>query len=330
MDIALLTNEVTPVWDPSHAATRGLGGSEEACVLWAEALARRGHAVTVYASLACASGVGAFGVRWEPREAFRAGVRRDALVTWKERAPWLIGATGARMRIHWSSDVEVPQQWTGGAIRGLDAIVALSTAHARAWAWAGGKVRTIPQGVGGEYLVDPTRAPRVSRAIYCASPDRGLDFVLKHWARVRAGLGIDELFVTYALPFQLGAPIPGVMFAPGLPVPTWNALLASCKFWIHPVHGPHGPVPSAELFCLNAVKAQAFGVMPVVPEAMVRASGLGDTVKRYVDLSALILRGDASVRENPAARADLPISWDTLVERYWEPLLRGEHAEVAA
>lgn len=327
MHITLLTNEVRSAWDPRQVRGQGLGGSEEAVTLWAEACARRGYTVDAYASLSASVGTHN-GVCWRRREEFRIGEARDVLVTWKERSPWLIGASAARVCIHWSSDVETPQQWVRRAVGGLDAFVCLSAAHARACAWVGERLRIVPHGVGEEFLGALGEPPKASRAIYCASPDRGLDFVLRHWARIQATLGVDELAVTYPFPFAPSAPVLGVTFLPGLPVQQWESLLASCRYWIHPVHGPHGPVPASELFCLNAVKAQALGVMPVVPEAMVRASGLGDTVRRYIDLSALILKGDASVRENAAFCAPA-VGWDEIVARYWEPLFAGAR-EVAA
>jgi hypothetical protein len=236
----------------------------------------------------------------------------------------LTGGHGAARMIHWSSDVEFAHQWTRPALTRLDAVIALSQAHGRALAWMGHKVRVQPQGIDGYYLIRPPVQAHQNMAIYCASPDRGLEFTIRHWNRIKAGLGLERLLISYVFAGpQPGNPAPDITILPPLDVSQWEQVLASCKYWIHPVQGNNGPVPNSELFCLNAVKAQADGLIPVVPAARLADTGLGDTVKSYVDLSELILHGDASIKHNPNARMELPLSWDQVVEKYWEPLFAG-------
>jgi len=352
-DIAIYTNRVVPPWDPRFAADSqapGLGGSEECVALLAAALAER-HRVQVYASLPPDAPVPAIvdGVKYWPRESFDPGAARDVLITWKDHEPHAAYPRRARVALHWSSDVEPPQRWPAAVRARVDTVIALSAYHARRIAFLDPIV--IPHGVPKRYVKHDGKgagawASRRPIAVYCSSPDRGLAYLLSHWPAIQRALGAEQLVVTYIYAPQGPLPaVPGVTYLGALPAARWDQLLAQARWWIHPVQGPLGPVPDAELFCLNAVKAQALGCMPIVPRALIEtpltpdpsppasggrgataASGLSDTVKRTIDLSALIRAGETTVRDNPLAARDLPLTWKQVVDRYWEGLLRGDTA----
>jgi glycosyltransferase involved in cell wall biosynthesis len=342
--VDLYTNAVAGGWHPRDLET-GLGGSEEVIVLWSRAVARLGAAVTVYFSppghpLAADRGPDevSAGVRYRPRARFDPGAGRDALVTWKDPRPWLLGAQ-ARRRIHWSSDVEPP--WPSGVLDGLDAFACLTPYHASRMAWIPpGRLRVIPHGVDLATL-DAARCERqAGLALYASSPDRGLKRLLLDWPRIRAGHPGLALHVTYgwrqfaacaqALPPEhrqasarfrariaalLGQP--GIVTHGALPRTAMAALYWRAQYWLLPLE-----TPDAELFCLNALKARRCGATPVIH----RRGALADTVDAWLPYERFVSTPAAAVGEpcRAAISATPILDWDDIVRRHWIPLLKGE------
>ncbi len=335
MDVTLLTNAVAGGWDPRlrEQGGGGLGGSEECVTLWAEALARTGRAVEVLGTFPEAD-FRHQGVRYRTRDCFDPGAARQTLIAFKERAAWLFPVR-AEVTVHWSSDVEPPLK---PALLGrVGHVVALSSYHARRLDWVpADKLRVIPHGIGAEWLRAPDSAggpgePRGPLLVYCSSPDRGLERLLQDWPTLRERHPGLELAVCYGRPvapawLEAAAPLlrqPGVAWLGSLAEPALMHLLSRARYWCLPLNRP-----DAELFCLSAVKAQARGALPVVQHVLDQhsldrhrpGSGLGDTVRRYVPYREF-LAGELTVHDNPAARADLPLDWDQVLQRFWLPLL---------
>ena len=130
------------VWGPTTLATKGVGGSEEAVIMVAGELARRGWAVAVYANPPAedcrgATPVGELGgsVEWHewyalPRIEGR-GEGVAVLVSWRN----LEGASllkAASSRYVWLQDiVEHPPAYHEALLRRLDGILVLSAFHRR-------------------------------------------------------------------------------------------------------------------------------------------------------------------------------------------------------
>lgn len=330
-EIDLWCNFVAGGWSP-HELQTGLGGSEECLVLWAEALAQRGHRVRVYhnapGNLAVVGGGEELraGVRYLPHHRFDPGEARDVLVSWKSPHPWAVGARAER-RIHWSSDVERP--WPARMLERVDTFVALTPFHRHAMAWLPEhKARIVPHGLDREDL-DRARGERIpGRALYASSPDRGLVTLLRDWPRLRLehpGLTLEVLYgwrqfmACHAgraearrfrddverLLSQEGVIARGQVSREEAAAAYWRA-----EFWLHPLNRPE-----AELFCLNAVKAAHCGALAVVN----RIGALKDTVTRWIDYADFV-RGGRQVRHAPPFS---PPDWPTVVARHWEPLFHG-------
>lgn len=324
--IDLWSNAVAGGWEPEELET-GLGGSEEVLVLWSAALAARGHRVRVYRNPRRESAARRHrGVTWLPHAAFDPFERRDVLVSWKSPHPWRVGAR-ARTRLHWSSDVEPP--WSAAMLAQVDAVVALTPYHRSRLDWLPEtKARVIPHGIDLAQL-EAHRVGRVAgRALYCSSPDRGLETLLREWPRLRAlhreaghpGLELDVCYgwrlfeaITAGDPAAEGwrAELERLLAQPGIRNcgQVSRAELAraywAAEYWLLPL--AHA---DSELFCLNALKAQHAGALPVVN----RIGALADTVTRWVDY-ADFREARSTIHEAPPFPA---LGWDAVVERFWE------------
>ncbi len=335
MDVELVTNAVAGGWDPRRLA-EGLGGSEECVTLLAEALARHGLRVAVYASLPDGAPFTHRGVAWRPRGSFDPAAPRHALIGFKEPGLWLFPAR-ADVTVHWSSDAEPALK---PALLGrVGHVVALSAAHAERLAWVPReRLRIIPHGIGAPFLLPQERSvpvipwrEREPVLLACSSPDRGLERLLLDWPRLLRAHGDMRLAVAYGFgripPSPWRAHMEGLLAQPGIAylgcigeeaLADW---MRRARYWVHPLNAP-----AAELFCLSAVKAQALGALPVTQH--VADSGLRDTVRKHIVYSAF-LAGSTTPQPNPAARDDLPLSWDEVVTRWWLPLLEGRGASTA-
>jgi glycosyltransferase involved in cell wall biosynthesis len=342
--IDLYTNAVAGGWHPDELES-GLGGGEEAVVLWSRALARRGANVTVYFSPSPApagrrmeSESDKGGVRYRPQEAFNPSAARDVLVTWKDASPWLLGARAGR-RIHWSSDVEAP--WPAGLVQGLDAFVCLTAYHAGRLSWLPPeRLHVVPHGIDTAAL-EAARTERNGQcALYASSPDRGLEELLRDWPRIRECLPGLELHVTYGwhryevcadrLPpgqqaaarefrRRLAALLrqPGITNHGALPRAQAHRLYWRARYWLLPLSAP-----DAELFCLNALKARWCGATPVIH----RRGGLRDTVDVWLPYDRFAENAAAPGTPLRAGNAVPVLDWDEVVRRHWIPLLTGTAA----
>ena len=339
MDITIYTNDVAGGWSPLDQM---LGGSEECVTELAAALHRIGARVTLYGSV---PRLDHNGVLYRPRAEFDEGAVPDALLTWKDSMPWLMGARARLGNVHWSSDVEHPwpvPSW-------LTAFVCLGSYHRGRLLVVWGEseqsptLRDVPLTIVPHGTPATWRAPRLTPgapwrerapiAVYCSSPDRGLLTLLHDWAEVRRAWPGIALVVTYGWR-RFDAVARNEDLAKALRAETMRLLeqrgifsvgelteeelvetLCRARWWVHPLC-----FSDSELFCLSAVKAQACGALPVILRA--NDSGLMDTVGTHVPYEAWV-RGQETliVREAPSALAP---SWDALARRRWWLLLMNE------
>lgn len=116
---------------------------------------------------------------------------------------------------------------------------------------------------------------KLHRSIHTSSPDRGLEHALKMWPEVKKAVPDAEFHIAYG--FQLfdlahkdnpGAmgwkenmlkmmEHPGIVNHDRLPQPELAKLLATCGLWVYPTH-------FGEINCISALKAQYYGIEPVI------------------------------------------------------------------
>jgi len=315
--IIIYTNEVAGGWCPDDI-DRFLGGSEEAVVLLSEALVRAGYSVDVYHSQKDGNNTERHGVRYQPRE--KCSVEDPAntiFITFKDKLPWLQGLSCYR-NIHWSAEVE--KKWPMDKI---NYFVNISRYHeSRNLFVPVDKSCAIPLGVDTLSLDRNKSDKDPNTMLYCSSPDRGLLQLLQNWQVLRLHYPAIELRIAYGFrnfdamcqDTVLKNTIKHLMrqdqiIALGeLPKEQIEEEYWRAEYWCLPLNKP-----DAELFCLNALKAQYCGCKPVVN----LCGALADTVGDYIPFDKFLLNETDTIQHTPAYTA---VKWDEIVSYYWQPL----------
>jgi len=275
--VVIFTGSGWEKWAPSDIETKGLGGSETAAVRLAEALDAMGCLVTVYGEVT----PGAAGqvlykhhTAWDPTE------ECDLFIG--SRIPEAFGRPiGARSKVLWMHDVDCGPRLTEELAEQIDRVMVLSQWH------EGHVLDTYPFLAGFTYITrngiepsyfeiedKPVRAPH--RAVYTSSPDRGLDFLLRIWPRVRKHVPDAELWYAYANVYNAVAQKmpqiaafrdhvreladqPGVTNMGSLTQPSVARSMLSAGVWLAPSWSTPTKSKFHETFCIGAVEAAAAG-----------------------------------------------------------------------
>tara|TARA_Y100000310_G_C20657554_1_gene802796 strand:+ start:1378 stop:2325 length:948 start_codon:yes stop_codon:yes gene_type:complete len=315
MTIKIFTNEVAGGWNPLDLKD-GLGGSEESIILFSEALVRKGYQISVFHTQKENHSSEYNGVHYFPREAAKCNLD-DIFITFKDNIPWVNQAKG-KVNIHWTADVERP--WNTDRI---DHFVNLSFFHAQRNLWVSPrKSKIIPLGIDLDSLNHHKQEKNENLMLYCSAPDRGLEQLLRDWENIRkyySGLELaicygnesNSLYSLYSLLGQDGIKVLGRVTKAIIEELYWKA-----KYWCLPLNRA-----DSELFCLNAVKAQYCGAIPVVN----KIGALKNTVRSYIPydnfVKGQIRKNDINIEYEPSMIA---MDWDHIVETYWLPLFGGK------
>jgi len=313
--VKIFTNEVAGGWSP-HDIEEMLGGSEECVVLLAEQMAASGHEVKVYHTPKHDE-MGAFrkGVEYSPRAQFVPNPD-DVVITFKDYTPWVRGVN-ARIKIHWSSDVE--GVWDTSLV---DHFVNLTEYHQRRNFFVRtDKRRVIPHGID----VEPGEKTEHGTMLYCSSPDRGLIELLQDWKTIRSHFPEMQLKVAYGFDlfdrvmgtngFEFKRAIlnlakqPGISFLGTLSKDELNEQYRKAEYWVLPLQRP-----DSELFCLNAIKSRVLGCIPIVN----KVGALENTVGDFIDYSEFV-GGNPVLKESN--RPVPAMDWAQIYENFWKKLL---------
>jgi glycosyltransferase involved in cell wall biosynthesis len=322
MKVRIFTNYVAGGWCPTDL-NDFLGGSEEAIVLFSEALQRAGYDVTVYHEQRKEKDVKICtnnnDVQYFSRESV-AVEDGDILISFKDSSPWRAGEQRPAVKIHWTAEIE--NLWDTS---GIDAFVPISEYHAARCTFVPFyKNFPVPLGVDIEQL-DSNKVDMVSNTIlYSASPDRGLYQLLIDWQEIKERHPQMELRITYGfenfkhmvqhgakryinqimeLTNQTDVKFLGKLTRDEIAEEYWRA-----AFWCLPLQ-----LPDSELFCLNAVKASYCNCVPIIN----RIGALQNTVGSYIPYSKFV-KGSTDIVDVSARYTAK--SWDRIVSDYWMPL----------
>jgi hypothetical protein len=291
-------------FDGALAESAPTGGAEAAFVGLAEALARRGHKVTVYNN--CAAAVTHHGVAWRP---LAGGMPDTADLYIANRGDKLLRRVpGARRTIFWIHNPAgylLKWRYLSKLAWRRPIIVFSGPSHASTyprWAPGGGRV-IIPYGIAEIFrTASPASDPPPPRALFTSNPLRGLDWLLDIWEQhIRPRVPGAELHLfsgprTYgaAGARKAAAMLPvleraAAMAAVGVVLrePVAKAALAAemqtMRIFLY--RGDEG-----ETFCAAAGEAQAMGipgvVQPIGSLAERILDGVTGTVARDGDIFA--------------------------------------------
>jgi glycosyltransferase involved in cell wall biosynthesis len=294
-----------------------MGGTESAVVLLAEALARRGHDVSVFNDIAAPRRE--YGVSWWPLS--EASGRAHNEIGIAVSNPKVFSSLQFRHRIFWlhnplRSFAHVRRGTVWPLLKARPHYVLLGRYHAaNVPRWLPSRGRTIiHHGVEESFF---RKAPAASapspRAIFTSQPYRGLDWLLDIWGDIRRQVpgAVFDVFAPKAHQAAQNANragSAGVRFSGRVSRPDLARELAAARVQFIPGHRD-------ETYCLAAAEATAAGV-PIV------TLGTGSLSERVRDgETGFIARG----KDEFAARAAALLSDDVL----WLRMHRACLAEAA-
>ncbi len=292
-------------FDGKLAEAAPMGGAEAAFVGLAEALARRGHRVTVANN--CAAPIDHNGVAWQRLDGF-ASNRADLYIA--NRGDRLLRRVRAARRtifwIHNPADYLLKWRYLSKLALRQPLIVFSGAAHAATyprWAPSGGRV-IIPYGIAEIFRTTaPAVAPPPPRAIFTSNPLRSLDWLLDIWERrIRPRVPAAELHV-FSGPRTYGAlgtrkeatmlPVlsraramaaAGVVLREPIAKPALAEVMREMRAYLY--RGDAG-----ETFCASAGEAQAMGIPGVVQD-------IGSLRERIIDgVTGVVARDDSAFAE---------------------------------
>jgi len=331
MTIRILANRVAGGWEPTDLA-EGLGGSEESVVLLAGALNEyyTDTDVVVYHPQKDKRVKEFRGVKYGDRSDFFCE-KDDIVILFKIDPLQVEGGVDAKQIFHWSCEVKAP--FSAASMDKIDYFVNVSEYHRNRNFWVEeNKNLIIPFGVE-THTLDEAKCDRDENLmLYCSSLDRGLVTLLEGWGAIRYyhpnlklkvayGFGMLDAMVKEDMPHQASSVdqfkkrIFNLMQQEGIEYighqnkQSMEKLYWQAQYWCLPLQ-----IPDAELFCLNAVKAQYTGAMPVVN----KIGALRNTVGRYIKYTEFA-EGNLFVTEENAHVGAL--TWNSVVEDYWSKVI---------
>lgn len=293
-DLTIHTGPGWQRWSPLDIDTKGLGGSETAASLLAQALADQGWTVTVYGDVD--QGVHR-NVVFRHHDTFDPLEPRDVFIS--SRYPeYFDRPVNARRRMLWLHDTDCGDRLTPARAEHIDDVLVLSGWHqmhvVRTYPWLDvDRMSIIRNGIDLTRFTEPAKVgPRKPRLLYTSSPDRGLDVLLELWPRIRKEVPKATFEHAYApVYYEMASRDPalakfherivsrskqkGVKALGHLSQPALATLMRESRVWCAPSWNGNLGAPFYETSCIGAMEAQAAG-LHVVASAW---GALTETVK---------------------------------------------------
>lgn len=258
--IVFWCGKANELWSPASVA-KGIGGSEEAVIFLSRELAALGWHVEVYADPPSQDiGLDDHGVLWQPYYVWEAQDSADVFVGWRQGHPKAAIAQGLGNRCGqrwlWLHDAIVPEYLRGGWTDALTGIFCLTEFHAKKLPdELRSKLVLTQNGINPEFLLDgPNEAMEL---VYASSPDRGLEYLLREWPKIKGALPAARLHIYYGftknwLASEASFPElrrvrseinatkdqPGVIWHGMVGQKELSQAFADCGFWLYPTEWP--------------------------------------------------------------------------------------------
>ncbi len=300
--IKVYTNLVYGGWNAKQLES-GIGGSEEKLIEWAKEMAKEND-VTIYMN-------GEHGdfdnVHYRDHREFKVWEPCDVFISFKN-STILTQSINAEKIFHWTTEVE--PQWSKAMLNSVDSVLCISDYHRSRMRPQSDKFRTMYLWadfnrigkVFTESIEDKSKAfieREKGSMLYSSSFDRGLEELLTNWDLVKEKLGVKKLYITYGWDFMVNLikanphlepwklkmeelmKQEGVEYIGKLSNDEMCKMYWRCEYWCLPLNNP-----DSELFCINAIKSQYAGCIPVVR----KIGALQETVNDCINWEELIGR----------------------------------------
>ncbi len=277
------------------------GGSEEKLIELARELAKD-NKVIIYHN----GNHGVFdNVEYTDHMSFKPYEPFDIFISFKNREI-LRQTINAPKIFHWTTEIE---SWKPWELDQVDRVITISNYHTHRMQPQDPKINKIYLWADFDQLDSNKVEKEPNSMLYSSSFDRGLEQILSRWGLLKEKLGLSKLYITYGWDFvdqiikgnpsmltwknhmielmkQEGIEFIGKVSADEMAKYYWKA-----QYWCLPLNNP-----DSELFCINAVKAQYCGAIPVVR----RIGALQETVNQFVDFDELMGQkvGQSNIAEN--------------------------------
>ena len=356
MEFTFYCQEGSPsfIFTPDTLNTRGLGGAEQGLISLTEALAKKGHRVTVYNQ--GLDGEQVFnGVTYKHTDLFDMGEPREIFVLYRNPMDCL-PCVNADVKLFFSCDQQTAGDYDYEIFPFVDGVITISEYHKdyflnRYDHAVAERIFPIDLGVRTEEYA--RGVPKIPNSLlYCSVPDRGLQFLPKLFQTIRFlvpdatltitggyslwGDGYSDLNERFVKMFE---GIEGVKFLGKVP----RAELVKLQLQSDILAYPNVPVGDfAELFGLSVAECQVAGCIPVtsqygafrttvLPEGILIVNQNGDTlhpsdseytnrfVMSVVELLSdrpRLMRQQKRLREKALQR----FHWQNIVEQWEEAI----------
>lgn len=288
MRISFIYNKRLSIY-PLDYLDRGMGGTEQTLLLISQALAKKGHKVTVYAS--CYKTGIYNGVRWknlwelntdDSSQVYIAVRFVDGLTDYK--------LNSSALKILWCHDDNLPPVAKLVKDSQLHYIFSVSNFQRKLLAKSGISQEII---YVTKNVFDPTlyalKTKKKKQLIYCSSPDRGLYYLLKMWPRIKQsfpdyklkvtgsfelwGLNKQENFTMTRKLYDMTAKLKDVEILGKVKKQELVRLQAESYAMLYPTDFP-------EMFCISILECQSVGTPTVtsrlaaIPERIEAGAGI--------------------------------------------------------
>ena len=281
-EVAILCGPGFEFWSPKSIKT-GLGGSEEAVVYLSKELTALGYKVTVYANPPLESIGDNEGVEYRQWYDFNAKDSFNILVLWRA-----IGMTdnevNAKFTLLWCHDVPNNADYTEERLSKINKIAVLSEYHKSLFKmYKNGEFENIPEDkffVTGNGILPIRYNKKWNRSphsiIWSSSYDRGLVWLLNMWPEIKKQVPDATLDIYYGWNLydivHKGNPARAQWKTQMVKMMQQNGMKEHGRVGHRELERAFGEsavwgysTDFQEISCISAMKAQAYGAIPVVP-----------------------------------------------------------------
>lgn len=306
-EVAIICGPGFEKWSPNNVK-QGIGGSEEAVIYLSKELVKLGYKVTVYADPQDDTGE-YDGVMYLPWYELNVKDEFNVLIVWRAVAFVDTNFTAKKTYL-WMHDVPVGPSFTEERMKKIDKIFVLSNFHKSLLKmYRGGKLVDIPEDkvmVTSNGIIPAVLNKKWQRdpfkLVYASSYDRGLVYLLNMWPAIKKEVPEAhlEIFYGWVLYDVVHANNPararwkaqmqqlmkqeGITDHGRIGHAELNKEIATAGVWAY-------PSSFEEISCINAMRAQALGAIPVVTNY----AALKETVRYGVKVSVDITTAEGQI-----------------------------------